>query len=81
MSIPLPGQEIFTSKPPVTYTSQDMYIGATLIINSFKFELVSADEYALRYMEIHDHQVCNLIVENIKKTNLFKFFIFICIII
>ena len=52
----LPGQEVFTSKPPVTYTSQHMYIGAIIIVNSFVFELVAADEYALRYMEIHDYQ-------------------------
>ncbi|RZC36583.1 EF-hand domain-containing family member C2 [Asbolus verrucosus] len=55
-SIALPGQEIFTSKPPKTYTSQDMYVGGTLIINSFKFELINADEYAFRYMEIYAHQ-------------------------
>ncbi|XP_974278.2 EF-hand domain-containing family member C2 [Tribolium castaneum] len=55
-SVALPNQGVYTSKPPITYKSQDMYVGATLIINSFKFVLIDADEYALRYMEIHDHQ-------------------------
>ncbi|ERL90320.1 hypothetical protein D910_07669 [Dendroctonus ponderosae] len=51
--VQLPGQKIFTSKPPLSYTPQHMFIGATLIINGFKFVLVEADEYALRYMEIN----------------------------
>ncbi|CAH1368316.1 hypothetical protein MTP99_009686 [Tenebrio molitor] len=55
-AVALPGQEVFTSKPPITYTSQDMYVGATLIINSFKFQLINSDEYAFRYMEINEHQ-------------------------
>lgn len=55
--VQLPGQKIFTSKPPLCYTPQHMFIGATLIINGFKFVLVEADEYALRYMEINCGQV------------------------
>ncbi|XP_050307096.1 EF-hand domain-containing family member C2-like [Anthonomus grandis grandis] len=52
-AVQLPGQKIFTSKPPLTYTIQHMFIGATLIINGFEFVLVDADEYALRYMELN----------------------------
>lgn len=56
-AVALPNQETFTPKPPITYLSQDMYVGATLIINSFIFQLIDADEYALRYMEINEFQV------------------------
>lgn len=51
--VQLPGQKIYTSKPPVCYTPQHMFIGATLFINGFKFVLTDADEYALRYMEVN----------------------------
>jgi hypothetical protein len=37
-----------------------MYVGATLIINSFKFQLINSDEYAFRYMEINEHQVIEI---------------------
>lgn len=49
----LPGQKRFTSTPPLKYTSQQMFVGATLIIFNWEFVLIDADEYALRYMEIH----------------------------
>lgn len=51
--VQLPGQKIYSSKPPVCYTPQHMFIGATLFINGFKFVLTDADEYALRYMEVN----------------------------
>ncbi|XP_074032977.1 EF-hand domain containing 1.2 [Leptinotarsa decemlineata] len=52
----LPEQKVFTSKPPLCYTPQHMFIGATLIINGFEFILLDADEYALRYMELNAGQ-------------------------
>lgn len=55
--IQLPGQPTFTNKPPLCYTPQHMFVGATLIINSFHFVLINADEYALRYMELHSNEV------------------------
>ncbi|KAF7284998.1 EF-hand domain-containing family member C2-like [Rhynchophorus ferrugineus] len=51
--VQLPGQKIFTSKPPLCYTPQHMFVGATIIINGFTFILTNADEYALRYMELN----------------------------
>ncbi|KAL1497141.1 hypothetical protein ABEB36_008147 [Hypothenemus hampei] len=51
--VQLPGQKIYVSKHPLCYTSEHMYIGATLIINGFTFVLTNADEYALRYMELN----------------------------
>ncbi|KAJ8920607.1 hypothetical protein NQ315_004746 [Exocentrus adspersus] len=53
----LPGQNLYTSKPPLYYTPQHMFIGATLIINNFEFVLIDADEYALRFMELNPGQV------------------------
>lgn len=52
----MPGQAKFTSEPPRCYTPQHMYVGATLIINSYHFVLIDADEYALRYMELHPNE-------------------------
>ncbi|XP_066140061.1 EF-hand domain-containing family member C2-like [Euwallacea fornicatus] len=51
--VKLPDQESSSSTPPLYYTPQHMFIGATLIINEFKFVLVDADEYAMRYMELN----------------------------
>lgn len=55
--VKLPGQKVFTSKPPLCYNAQHMFIGAHLIINSFHFILTDADEYALRFMELSPGQV------------------------
>lgn len=49
----LPNQEIFVSRKPDYYKSEDFYIGARLNLNNFIFEMISADIYALRYMELH----------------------------
>ncbi|XP_060516892.1 EF-hand domain-containing family member C2-like isoform X2 [Cylas formicarius] len=54
--VQLAGQKTYTSKPPLYYTPQHMYIGATLIINGFEFILTTADDYALRYMELNAGQ-------------------------
>lgn len=53
----LPGQATYTSKAPETYKPQHMFVGASLIINSFNFILINADEYALRYMELNSFEV------------------------
>lgn len=53
----LPNQEIFVSKKPDYYKSEDFYIGARLNLNNFIFEMISADIYALRYMELHCDKV------------------------
>lgn len=56
--VQLPGQNQFQSQPPICYKPEQMYIDSKLIINNgFQFLLTSADEYALRYMELNSHQV------------------------
>ncbi|KAJ8961102.1 hypothetical protein NQ318_008778 [Aromia moschata] len=55
-SVQLPGQKVFTSKPPLCYTPQHMFVGAMLIITGYEFILIDADEYALRYMELNPGQ-------------------------
>lgn len=61
MPIIVPGQDIFTSKKPEYYKSHDFYIGARLNMRDFHFEIISADVYALRYMELH----CDKVRENV----------------
>nr|XP_012216880.1 PREDICTED: EF-hand domain-containing family member C2-like [Linepithema humile] len=53
MPVMLPGQDIFTSKKPEYYKSQDFYVGARINLRNFHFEITSADNYSLRYMELH----------------------------
>ncbi|KAJ8965173.1 hypothetical protein NQ314_004316 [Rhamnusium bicolor] len=70
--VKLPGQKVYTNKPPQYYTPQHMYTGATLIINGFEFILVKADEYALRFMELNPTQYpkanIELIMEKVRET-------------
>jgi len=53
----LPGQNIFTSKKPEYYKPQDFYVGARINLRNFHFEITSADNYSLRYMELHCDKV------------------------
>ena len=45
------------SDPTFYYQAEDLYIGSRVEFNKYKFLLVDADEYALRYMEKHKQQV------------------------
>ena len=49
---------------------QDLYVGAEVVFNNFRFVLVDADEYAFRYMETHvdtfPHANINLILEKLR---------------
>lgn len=47
----LPNQEWFSSDRPQLYLSQHFYIGATVCLKDFYFNLISADEFTLRHME------------------------------
>lgn len=71
-TVKLPGQAYFTSKPPKCYKPQHMYVGAQLIINSYFFVLINADEYALRFMEINCHEYpkanIELIMNKVRET-------------
>ncbi|CAK1580325.1 unnamed protein product [Parnassius mnemosyne] len=68
----LPDVDFFVSKEPPTYTDKDMWIGNELVINKHRFRLIAADEYALRYMELHadEYPMSNvaLIMDKIRRT-------------
>ncbi|XP_011502900.1 PREDICTED: EF-hand domain-containing family member C2-like [Ceratosolen solmsi marchali] len=53
MRFKLPGQNIFTSERPQYYEPQYFYVGATLNLMGFEFEIINADEYTFNYMEQH----------------------------
>lgn len=46
-----PNQEIFASQKPIAYKSQDFYLGAVVNLRNFIFKIVSADLFALQFME------------------------------
>ncbi|XP_046566308.1 EF-hand domain-containing family member C2-like isoform X2 [Haliotis rubra] len=48
-----PGQEPYSTEISSYYTAQDLFVGASVEFNKFKFILIDADEYAFRYMEEH----------------------------
>ncbi len=52
-----PGQELFKSELSEYFTSQDLYVGATLCLNNRYFQLLEADEYTFNYMEQHAEEV------------------------
>ncbi|VVC91216.1 unnamed protein product, partial [Leptidea sinapis] len=52
----LPDVNFFVPKEPPAYTDKDMWVGNELVINKHRFRLVAADDYALRYMELHSEE-------------------------
>ncbi|XP_075977828.1 EF-hand domain-containing family member C2-like [Anticarsia gemmatalis] len=68
----LPDVNFFVPKEPPAYTDKDMWVGNELVINKHRFRLIAADEYALRYMELHAEQyhMANiaLIMDKIRRT-------------
>ncbi|XP_004932171.1 EF-hand domain-containing family member C2-like [Bombyx mandarina] len=52
----LPDVEFFVPNEPPAYTDKDMWVGNELVINKHRFRLISADEYALRYLELHSDE-------------------------
>ncbi|XP_063536480.1 EF-hand domain-containing family member C2-like [Cydia strobilella] len=67
-----PDVDFFVSKEPPSYTDKDMWIGNELVIRKHRFRLFAADEYALRYMELHakEYPMANipLIMDKIRRT-------------
>lgn len=53
----LPGQCKFTRERPIAYKSQDFYLGATVNLRGFCFKIISADLFALKFMEDHKELV------------------------
>ncbi|XP_045498047.1 EF-hand domain-containing family member C2-like [Colias croceus] len=68
----LPDVDFFVPKEPPAYTDKDMWVGNEVIINKHRFRLIAADEYALRYMELHadEYPMANiaLIMDKIRRT-------------
>lgn len=58
----LPNQDIYAAERPKTYTSQHFYLGATIILRDFIFKIISADIFALKFMEQHKDEVSTLAV-------------------
>lgn len=52
----LPKQDMLTPYRPISYSPHHFFIGATVVLNDFKFYIASADEFALNYMEKHSNQ-------------------------
>nr|XP_020442634.1 EF-hand domain-containing family member C2 [Monopterus albus] len=51
-----PGQELFKRELSEYFTAQDLYVGATVCLNSKHFQLLDADEYTFNYMEQRDEE-------------------------
>ena len=49
----LPDQDKFGSERPKIYKAQDFYLSSIVVLRSFVFEIVSADIFALEFMEQH----------------------------
>ena len=61
-----PNQARFGTELSEYYTAGDLYVGSRLNFHSHIFILIDADEYAFRYMEKHNHEVC-MSIEKVKK--------------
>ncbi|KAG7308595.1 hypothetical protein JYU34_005814 [Plutella xylostella] len=68
----LPDVEFYVPEEPPSYTDRDMWVGNELVINKHRFRLIAADEYALRYLELHceKYPMANiaLIMDKIRRT-------------
>jgi len=53
----LPGQQKYVSDKPVAYKSQDFFLGASVVLRDFCFQIVSADRFCLKFMEEHKELV------------------------
>lgn len=49
----LPNQNLKTNLRPEIYRAPHFFIGATIHLNSFEFQLTDANEFTLNYMEAH----------------------------
>uniref|UniRef100_A0A8D3CM09 EF-hand domain-containing family member C2 n=1 Tax=Scophthalmus maximus TaxID=52904 RepID=A0A8D3CM09_SCOMX len=60
-----PDQELYKSDPSEYFVAQDLYVGASLCINSHHFRLLDTDEYTFSYMETHADEFPKADVANI----------------
>ncbi|XP_001603780.2 EF-hand domain-containing family member C2 [Nasonia vitripennis] len=49
----LPGQNMFSSEEPKYYEPQDFFVGTTVNLQGFRFQIETADERTFNYMEQH----------------------------
>ena len=52
-----PNQPRYGTELSEYYLARDMFVGNTVELNRFRFQLIDADEYAFRYMEQHASEV------------------------
>lgn len=52
-----PNQPMYSTELSEYYKASDLFVGAHVQFNSFKFVLIDADEYAFHYMEQHCDEV------------------------
>lgn len=48
-----PGQDRYAQQVPEYYQAKDFFVGGSVEVNKFEFEIDGCDEYAYRYMENH----------------------------
>ncbi|XP_058119809.1 EF-hand domain-containing protein 1-like [Anopheles ziemanni] len=51
---------------PDYYTAKDLYIGATIVVFSHRFKIVSADLYVYRYMQAHPEMFSSQTIESVR---------------
>ncbi|GBP85144.1 EF-hand domain-containing family member C2 [Eumeta japonica] len=77
-------EDFFVPVEPPIYRPEDMWVGNEVVINKHRFKLIAADEYAIRYMELHSDEFpkanMGLIMDKIRQElssqeNLFKDFV------
>jgi len=51
-----PNQERYSTELSQYYVASDLFVGARVLFNNFKFILIDADEYNFQYMESHPGQ-------------------------
>lgn len=52
-----PNQDKFTSQRPIAYKASDLYLGAVVNFRNFIFQIMSADLFALKFLEDHKEVV------------------------
>lgn len=66
----MPNQEWLTAERPKQYTPQHFFVGAVVVLKSYVFDLVTADEFSLAFMEDHPFEYpksnVNLIMTKIR---------------
>jgi hypothetical protein len=62
----LPNQDKYASERLISYKSQDFHLGAVLNLRNFIFKIISADLFALKFMEANKELVTRNFLTSIK---------------